>query len=192
MAACEDNFQGVEGSVDWASVVPASEEKSPKAKKKSPKAKETSPKTCNFGKSCTIHGCPYSHPKGRKEECPDPKCSDLECSKLHTKECYQARRLKQSESSPSQECKHGSECCNFNCPRTHPEGYPGKCQWGAKCYRFGCPKVHPRERVRDCKFGTNCKSFEKGTKYICQRNHPGNHRGKQKKVMAWIWFYFFV
>jgi len=190
MAACGDDFEEVEGSVDWASVVSTSEKKtspkaketSPKAKETSPKAKETSPKACNFGDTCTKYECPFSHPEGRKEKCSDPECSDQECFKsmLHTKKCYQAFRLKQSEASPSQECKHGADCCNFYCHRSHPEGYPGKCQWGDKCSRFGCPKVHPKERVRDCKFGANCKSFEKDTRYVCHRVHPVN----RKKVMT--------
>lgn len=180
MAACGDKFEGGEIPVDWDKMVSASEETSPKGKETSPEGKETSPGDCNFGKSCSRYECLYSHPKGRKEKCTDPKCSDLDCSKLHTKECYQARRREQSEASPSQECKHGSGCCNYHCHRVHLEGYPGKCQWGAKCYRFGCPKVHPKERVRDCKFGAKCKSFEKGTRYVCHRIHPGN----RKKVMA--------
>ena len=171
-----NNFEGVEGSVDWAAVVSASEKKS------SPRAKKKSPGDCKFGAICTNYVCIYLHPEGRKEKCPDPECSDTECleTKLHAKECYQAFRLKQSESSPSQKCKHGKDCCNFDCYRNHPEGYPGKCQWSAKCSRFGCPKVHPKERVRDCKFGANCKSFEKGTRYVCHRIHPRN----RKKVTA--------
>jgi len=177
MAARGDHFAKSGGSVDWSSVASSSQKK-----KKIPESKEASPKTCNFGATCTRIDCEFSHPKGRKEICPDGKCADPECFKvkLHSKECYQAFRQKQLEASPRQECKHGSECCNFNCHRVHPEGYPGKCQWGAKCSRFGCRKVHPKERTQDCRFGANCKSLEKGSKHVCHRVHPG----KQKKVEA--------
>mgnify|MGYP003688615027 FL=1 len=69
---------------------------------------------------------------------------------------------------PTNICRFGSQCCNFECHRIHPANVIQKCELGDKCIIQECDKLHPKTNI--CKYGNACINYE------CNRKHPlGTH-----------------
>lgn len=144
---------------------------------------------CKFGILCSKELCPFGHPTPANHEakvldllwCEAGKaCTDPACRKGHPSPNYQAPasepRSKFSASKPEktlEQCKFGSSCTNYNCPRRHATTFV-PCREGSNCQRLDCFFSHPIEE--DCRFGASCKNKN------CLFRHP---EGREVPANTW-------
>lgn len=144
---------------------------------------------CKFGILCSKELCPFGHPTPANHEakvldlqwCEAGKaCADPSCRKGHPSPNYQAPapepRPKFSAPKPEgtlEQCKFGSSCTNYNCPRRHATTFV-PCREGSNCQRMDCFFSHPIEE--DCRFGAACKNKN------CLFRHP---EGREIPTNTW-------
>jgi hypothetical protein len=143
---------------------------------------------CKFGTVCQKELCPFGHPTPANKDakvtllqwCVDNKnCKDVNCTRAHSSPNYQPQQNAHASDSSSamavdsnngktlEQCKFGSFCKNFRCPKRHATSTV-LCRDGANCIRIDCFFQHPIDEV--CKYGVNC------TNATCAFQHPD---GKQ-------------
>lgn len=144
---------------------------------------------CKFGSICQKELCPFGHPTPANKDakvtilqwCVDNKeCKDPTCTRAHSSPNFKPSftsgassgfgHATQTTSSHApltertlEQCKFGSHCKNFRCPKRHATSSV-MCRDGAACVRIDCSFMHPLNEP--CKYGVNC------TNTNCAFQHP--------------------
>ncbi|ODQ45263.1 hypothetical protein PICMEDRAFT_17750 [Pichia membranifaciens NRRL Y-2026] len=140
---------------------------------------------CKFGSVCQKELCPFGHPTPANKDakvtilqwCVDNKeCKNPNCSRAHSSPNFepQVAQFNGGQSGVAaanvgapektlEQCKFGSYCKNFRCPKRHATS-PVLCRAGASCTRIDCYFQHPINET--CRFGVNC------TNVNCAFQHP--------------------
>ncbi|CAI5757648.1 unnamed protein product [Candida verbasci] len=139
--------------------------------------------SCKFGLKCAKESCPFAHPSPVNENakietlewCSQGKnCQDPNCTKSHPPPPTATKEPLQSATEIAlEQCKFGSQCTNYKCPRRHALSTV-PCRAGAECRRIDCTFAHPI--LEQCRFGINCKNKN------CLYQHP---EGRQVTSNTW-------